>query len=166
MHSIGRPPHQWPVEYAASSRPLHQEYPARVPQRPAHEAERDSSPSCIWPSVGFGGDAPDPPPDANTPPRGLIDPRRRASPSMPWATSTAETVGEFVFCRLTIDSNRSSNTNKRRFGGAPFACYIFHFFVITRNCVNANLKLTHLGDKRQSKSDPPWAPFGIKLMPF
>jgi Aldehyde dehydrogenase family len=32
--------------------------------------------------------------------------------------------------------------------------------------VNANLKLTHLGDKRQSKSDPPWAPFGIKLMPF
>lgn len=32
--------------------------------------------------------------------------------------------------------------------------------------VNADLKLTRFDDNRRSKIDPPWAPFGIKLMPF
>jgi hypothetical protein len=33
-------------------------------------------------------------------------------------------------------------------------------------CVNANLKLTHPGDNRQSKSDPPLGTCGITQMPF
>jgi len=105
---------------------------AQSSQCPAREAERDSSPSCIMAVSRLWVATRQIPASRKHPAARLIDPRRPAGLSVPLATSTAETARDFVFYRLAIAPKRSPNTNKRRFGGAPFAYYIFHPFVITR----------------------------------